>query len=138
MTKKRSQGFSTPKLDITQVLEHYGASYVPEGRERSMRCPFHGEDRTPSGTVNTETGLFFCFTCGIGGDGWALIQAREGLSFREAREFAAGVFGAGDGDIQQGPSRVTRRRVFDDEAGTERGQQDIFSSGLRRRPFAGS
>ena len=46
-------------------------------------CPFHAED-TPSFTVNTVKGLYFCFGCQEGGDVFGFVQKTRGLNFFDA------------------------------------------------------
>jgi DNA primase len=52
----------------------------------SAPCPFH-EDRTPSLSVNVETGRFRCFGCGAHGDLVDFVRQRHGLGFREALRY---------------------------------------------------
>lgn len=51
-------------------------------------CPFHSE-KTPSFSVNGESGLFYCFGCHKGGDIIHFIQEIESCGFREAVEILA-------------------------------------------------
>ena len=46
-------------------------------------CPFH-EDKAPSLSVNTETGLYFCHACGEKGDAITFLQRKDGIDFKEA------------------------------------------------------
>jgi len=46
-------------------------------------CPFHKE-KTPSFSVDPQTGLYYCFGCKEGGSVFTFLQKMEGLSFREA------------------------------------------------------
>lgn len=59
-----------------QPLEKAGQNY------RGF-CPFH-EEKTPSFTVNPARQFFHCFGCGSGGDVFAYLQKKEGLTFIEA------------------------------------------------------
>lgn len=91
---------SLPRPSIEVVLEHYGAEYVPLRLGwASMYCPFH-EDRTKSGSVNTDEGWFKCFTCDVSGDVYDLIQMKEGIDFRESVKFGADKFGTGDSQLR--------------------------------------
>ena len=52
----------------------------------SARCPFH-EDKTPSLSLNLDSGGFVCHACGEkGGDVLAFHMARYGLDFMRAAE----------------------------------------------------
>ncbi|MFD6636793.1 CHC2 zinc finger domain-containing protein [Micromonospora chalcea] len=54
-----------------------------------VRCPLQDEDRTPSCSINTNTGLWNCHSCGTGGDSFALLMKKEGIDFVRARALAA-------------------------------------------------
>jgi hypothetical protein len=74
---------------ITTVCHLLGIEIRPAGKEYMASCPFH-EDRNPSFTVNPEKGVFFCHSCGEGGDAIALYQEVRKLSFADAvRELSA-------------------------------------------------
>lgn len=70
---------------IISPLTIYG-DYVQltgSGRRRTALCPFHKE-KTPSFSVDTEGGLFYCFGCHKGGDIIKFIEEIEKCSFEEA------------------------------------------------------
>lgn len=46
-------------------------------------CPFH-QEKTPSLTVSSERGLYYCFGCSRGGDAITWLRNYRHLSFREA------------------------------------------------------
>lgn len=46
-------------------------------------CPFH-PDKKPSMNVNSELGIFKCFSCGKGGNVFIYVMNKFGLSFPEA------------------------------------------------------
>lgn len=53
--------------NLDEVLELLGLPFSESG-DLLVRCPFPDhEDRTPSFSVNFDTGLFHCFGCGRGG-----------------------------------------------------------------------
>jgi DNA primase len=54
--------------------------------------PGHNE-KTPSLKIDTDLALFHCFGCGRGGSIVDLVMACEGLSFPEACNRIAGMFG---------------------------------------------
>lgn len=70
-SSKRDQ----PADDIVGFLEHCGLD--TSRAHVMMSCPLH-EDRTPSLSINTEHGGFFCFSCGAKG------------SFRRLKEILIG------------------------------------------------
>ena len=62
------------------------------GKEWTGCCPFH-EDRTPSFRVNPDSGLWYCHTCGFGGDILTFVEKAEGLDFRGAFAKLAAIAG---------------------------------------------
>lgn len=99
------------KPDLLPLLDHYEAdtsrlSEVGWSR-RKIKCvnPAH-DDHSPSMTVNLEEGKVKCWSCGFSGDGYDIIQAREGISdFNEAKRFAADHFGTANREVRRTPSR---------------------------------
>jgi len=76
--------------DAVDPLAVYG-EYVRlkvRGAKAMGLCPFHRE-KTPSFSVNGESGLFYCFGCHKGGDIIQFIQEMESCGFREAVEILA-------------------------------------------------
>lgn len=72
------------RVDIVRVAEGY-----TELKQRSRawvgRCPLpEHEDKSPSFAVYEDSQSWHCFGCGAGGDVIALVQAVEGVDFREA------------------------------------------------------
>ena len=79
-------------LQIKDVLIHYGLKLPNKSYGRlSILCPFHGDSRK-SAVVDFDTQSFCCFACDVKGDGYDLIQYKEGIDFREAISFAERVF----------------------------------------------
>jgi hypothetical protein len=136
------------KPPIADVLEHYGADFVPtrHGWGR-MKCPFHG-DRSASASVNTETNQFKCFACMIDSplgngssthDSFDIIAWKEGCSdFPCAKQCAETILGERYGDVLPESSGKSRRRVFGEGTRPKRGQRNAFSSRVRRRSFGGT
>jgi DNA primase len=81
------------KPNIELVFEHYGLRIFGRdaGGWRKAECPLPDhEDRNPSASVNESEGKWHCFTCGRGGDGYDIIQEREGFAgFNLARQFGS-------------------------------------------------
>jgi DNA primase len=79
-------------------------------------CPFHSE-KSPSFSVNSELGLYYCFGCGAKGDAITFLREVEHLDFAEAVERLAARAGiplrydnaAGGG----GRDQQRRDRIFD-------------------------
>ena len=73
------------RVSIRDVLEHYELMQGTEekaskhGLELRLRCPFH-EDKTPSLSINAESGKFHCFGCHAkGGDIFDFVVTKEGI-----------------------------------------------------------
>lgn len=70
------------KNPIEEVISPY-VNLKRAGRNLNGLCPFHNE-KTPSFTVYTDTGSFYCFGCGAGGDAVGFIRKIENLDYIEA------------------------------------------------------
>ena len=84
--------FDTDKSELMlRVLDRHDATYN-RGRTgwQPIQClnreaHTHG-DRTPSGSVNLVLGKYWCWACGMRGDGFDVMLELEGLKAREALE----------------------------------------------------
>ena len=72
---------------ITEIASSY-VNLKRHGRNMVGLCPFHGE-KTPSFNIYTESGSFYCFGCGAGGDVITFIMKIENLDYVEAVKFLA-------------------------------------------------
>ena len=54
---------------FTKILDYIGWRYEPPiyGSEMRVHCQKHGEDNSASLSINTQDGVWHCFTCGAGG-----------------------------------------------------------------------
>lgn len=79
------------RADLVQVinqrvpLKKAGATY-------KACCPFHDE-KTPSFNVNPQKQFYHCFGCGASGDALTFLMEYDGLSFVEAIESLAAMYG---------------------------------------------
>ncbi len=78
------------------------------GQRHVGLCPFHDE-RTPSFSVSSERGLYYCFGCGVTGDGIRFVQETEGLDFRQAIELIADRYGVELKHEREDPRAEERR-----------------------------
>ena len=75
------------RSDIVDVISGYvrlqkkGSNYVGV-------CPFHN-DRNPSMSVNRPRQMYYCFSCGAGGDVFKFVMDYENLTFPEAMKVLA-------------------------------------------------
>lgn len=75
------------RSDITDIVSSY-VTLKHRGRNMVGLCPFHSE-KTPSFNLYPESGSFFCFGCGAGGDVITFIMRIENLDYIEAVRFLA-------------------------------------------------
>ena len=113
------------QADLPTILDHYDIDYSP-GREKQMiSCPWH-EDRHPSMSLDLTDGLWKCFSCGEGGDGYTIIKLMEKVGFRDAVNIAARIGaqseGTREGDQRVSESTLTGRRVLVKGKRDRRGQ----------------
>ena len=94
-----------PEL-LKAVVEHYGGE-VREGYSKPVRCCFHNDTRRSAvmSTDGEKAGLYFCHTCGIGGDAYSLLMWKEGVDFRVAFNRAADIAKRSGIDISQKDKR---------------------------------
>lgn len=92
-------------IDVSQTLESLGIEGRTSGDEFVAHCPKHRErtgreDAHPSWSINLNTGLFICFSCGYRGSIVSLIADLRGLSFEDAKTLTV------KPDIQHSVSRI--------------------------------
>ena len=73
--------------DIESVIAPY-VNLKRRGKNLVGLCPFHNE-KTPSFTVYPESGSFYCFGCGKGGDIFTFTSLAENLDYIEAVKLLA-------------------------------------------------
>ncbi|UYZ69164.1 CHC2 zinc finger domain-containing protein [Moraxella bovis] len=67
------------KPDPVSFYARYGITL--KGKQTNVKCCFHG-DKTPSLSINKDTGAFYCFGCGVsGGDVIDFYQRYHGCDF---------------------------------------------------------
>ena len=98
------------KLDIVEVIREY-VNVKAVGANFQARCPFHNE-KTPSFIISPDKQIWHCFGCGRGGDVFAFVMEKEGLSFPETLRLLAPK--AGVALKYEDPEQYTRRnRLLD-------------------------
>lgn len=80
-------------VDVLATVERLGIEGRESGNELVARCPQH-EARTgrpdahPSWSINLDTGLFLCFSCGYRGSLYTLVMDLEGVTdIEQAKTF---------------------------------------------------
>ena len=71
---------------LESVFDYYDLKYPMGSGDRKIRCPVHDE-KNPSASLNTDSGVFLCFACGAKGSGIDIVMAREGLDYVGAVDF---------------------------------------------------
>ncbi|STY87514.1 DNA primase [Moraxella ovis] len=70
------------KPDPVSFYARYGIHL--KGKQTNIKCVFHS-DKTPSLSINRDTGAFYCFGCGAsGGDVLDFYQRYHGVDFLTA------------------------------------------------------
>jgi len=73
--------------DIETIISQY-VNLKRRGKNLVGLCPFHSE-KTPSFTVYPESGSFYCFGCGAGGDIFTFTGLIENLDYIESVKLLA-------------------------------------------------
>jgi DNA primase len=101
---------------IEEVIGEYLQLRSAGGGSLKGLCPFHDE-KTPSFNVTPARGLYYCFSCGEGGDAIKFVQKLDGLTFAEALERLAARAGIElryeQGGYVPGQDQSKRRRLID-------------------------
>ncbi len=77
------QELKSSGLDLLPLYRHYGLNPTDKNGEQSLSCPFH-EDKRPSLSLNSSTGLWRCHACDVGGDLVDFVAKRLSLSKPDA------------------------------------------------------
>ena len=94
--------------DIVEIVSAHTDLRRQGGRWVGL-CPFH-EERTPSFSVEAQEKLYHCFGCGVGGDVFDFVQAKESIGFPEAVELLADKYGVELKREREDPQAEARRR----------------------------
>jgi DNA primase len=98
--------------DIVALIgEHAALKRV--GQRWTGLCPFHTE-KSPSFSVNSEEGFYYCFGCQASGDAITFVRATERLDFVDAVRLLADRAGVAlHEDAEQGKGRKRRTELLD-------------------------
>lgn len=66
---------------VSEVLDRLG---IPPGRHNRSICPIHQGDNRSAFKYDDETGTWYCFRCGVGGDVIRLIELALDTDFKGA------------------------------------------------------
>ena len=79
--KGKSRSDEANSIPIAPIVSYFGGE-VREGREVAVRCVMHADSRR-SASMNTDKNLYFCQTCGKGGNAANLVCILENLEFKD-------------------------------------------------------
>ncbi|MBU2620783.1 MAG: DNA primase [Proteobacteria bacterium] len=99
------------------------------GRNHLGLCPFHAE-KTPSFTVSYEKQIFYCFGCGAGGNIFAFLMKKEGMTFPEAVKHIAGKYGIDIPAESMTPEQKKRISEKDSLLSVNKQAMDFFCKSL--------
>jgi len=77
--------------DVVDFIGRY-VQLTKKGNHWFGLCPFHSE-KTPSFSVNRDKQIFHCYGCGVGGDVFSFLMKKENMTFPDAVEYLAEVYG---------------------------------------------
>jgi DNA primase len=80
------------RVDVPTLINHYNLDYISAGNQLRMACPIHGGNNTSSFVIDVEKGVFFCHSCGAGGDIFNLICEIEKKDFAYALRLVSTMF----------------------------------------------
>ncbi len=86
-------------IPIGVIVSHYGGE-VREGRACSVRCVLHNDSRR-SAVINTKDNLYFCHTCGKGGNAVNIISLIENMEFKDALARSIEILARSGSTVQQ-------------------------------------
>jgi DNA primase len=100
----KSKGFKgdvdANDIPIGAIVRHYGGQ-VREGKDVSVKCIMHNDSRA-SASMNTYDNLYFCFTCGKGGNAANIVCILENLEFKDGLKRAIEIATGSGATIRSG------------------------------------
>lgn len=78
------------KPDLGAVLEHYGLTVIDKHGWIACKCVIH-DDTHSSAAYNLDNQAYNCLVCQVLGDVYTLVQAKEGLDFKDAKRKAEAI-----------------------------------------------
>lgn len=78
------------KPDLAAVLEHYGLNVIDKHGWVACKCVIH-DDTLASAAYNLDNQAYNCLVCQVLGDVYTLVQAKEGMNFKDAKRKAESI-----------------------------------------------
>lgn len=113
------------RLNIADVIKHYGVALKQKGAVYTGLCPFHDE-KSASFTVTPAKNLYKCFGCGVAGDSIKFVMEYKHLDFIPAVKDLAAAFNC---QLEEDKSHVAET----EEQKTEREQMVLVNRACSRR-----
>ena len=118
-------------VDIVGLVESSGVHLKKSGKLYVGLCPFH-EDKNPSLAVYPETGSWYCFGCGKGGDAISWVMEMEKVDFKESVMRLAGKVGIDVGRIKDKGKRIKSIKDKDKEEEIKEKEEKERRGGIYR------
>ena len=96
--------------DIVEVVSQY-VTLKKRGKSFVGLCPFHTE-KTPSFSVDTARGFYYCFGCSAGGNVFTFVMQMEKVSFVEALRSLATKAGISLPTYREDESRIKETEIL--------------------------
>jgi DNA primase len=108
-TRKYKGSVDANAIPITPIIAFYGGE-VREGNGASVRCVLHNDSHR-SASINTYDNLYFCFTCGRGGNAANIVCLIENLEFNDGLKRAVEIATRSGAEIRTGNNSRNSRRA---------------------------
>jgi len=107
-SKRRVSQADTNAISIVAIVKYFGGD-TKEGKAVAVKCSLHNDSRA-SAVMNSYDNLFYCHTCGFGGNAVTYVMHKEGLEFKDALKRALEI-AAGSGESIRGSNRRAHNKV---------------------------
>lgn len=105
----RNNSDEANSIPITAIVSYFGGE-VREGREVAVRCVMHNDSRR-SASMNTDKNLYFCQTCGKGGNAVNLVCILENLEFKDGLKRAIEIATRSGAEIRSSSKSTGAKRA---------------------------
>lgn len=107
-SKRRISKADSNSISIIAVVKYFGGD-AKEGKAVAVKCSLHNDSRA-SAVMNSYDNLFYCHTCGFGGNAVTYVMYKEGLEFKDALKRAYEI-AAGSSEQIRGSNRRTHIKI---------------------------
>jgi DNA primase len=96
------------RIPIVDIFDRYvGGKLRQHGKKAVSACPWHGRDSSPSLTLYTDKGNWYCYGCQKGGTVIDMVMVSLGTDFKSAVAAIAKDFGLSSG----APNPEIRKKI---------------------------